>query len=382
MSATGTTDGAPDRLRRPRQAGPTRAAAAALVALLALVGCGKGNIESERPAASASPGQLCATGSLEGQGSSAQLNAIARWRTVYQRRCPGSAIAYTPNGSGQGVRAFVAGKADFAGSDSVLSADEQRSADARCRAGTAMHLPMAVGPIAIVYRINGLDSLKLSPATLAKIFKGTVTVWNDPAIRADNPQAVLPAVAIGAVHRSDSSGTTDNLTAYLSAAAPADWTFGRGKDWKAPGGIGATGSTGVAGAVRAGNGTVGYAELSFAENAALTVADVRTGSGSAEFVQPTPDSARRTIAGVKVHGNDLKLEIDYGAPPAAAYPIVMVTYEIICTRGLAADKAMLARTFLSYMASTPGQRELPQLGYAALPDQLQSRVEAAAGAIA
>ncbi|MEE3918711.1 phosphate ABC transporter substrate-binding protein PstS [Micromonospora sp. BRA006-A] len=176
----------------------------------------------------------CATGTLNAQGSSAQKNAMAEWIKVYQQKCAGTTINYEPSGLGAGIQAFIAGTADFAGSDSP--SPEQPQADAKCTGGQALNLPMVIGPVAVVYNVGGADNLQFSPATLAKIFAGKVTKWDDAAIKADNPDAKLPSTAIQAVHRSDESGTTDNFTKYLSKTAEADWTLGNSKAWKAPGG--------------------------------------------------------------------------------------------------------------------------------------------------
>src|SRR5207302_8818407 len=133
--------------------------------------------------------------------------------------CSSANITYQGTGSGAGQQAFIAGTADFAGSDSPLAAADQPKADARCKTGAAIHLPMVVGPIAVVYNVSGVTSLQLKPATLAKIFAGKVTTWNDPTIGADNPGVTLPSTKILSVHRSDSSGTTDNFTKFLAKTA-------------------------------------------------------------------------------------------------------------------------------------------------------------------
>ena len=144
------------------------------------------------------------------------------WIKAYQQKCSGATINYEGTGSGAGIQAFIAGTADFAGSDSALKdGAEQPQADARCAGGTAIHLPMVIGPIAVVYNVEGVDGLQLKPATLAKIFAGKITKWDDAAIKADNPSAKLPSTTIQPVHRSDESGTTDNFTKYLSKAAPS-----------------------------------------------------------------------------------------------------------------------------------------------------------------
>jgi phosphate transport system substrate-binding protein len=362
---------------------PYYTAGIALTAALALAACGSDNVATPgAPGGSGSAGPVnCATGTLNAQGSSAQKNAMDEWRKAYQSRCSGITINYEKSGSGAGIQAFIAGTADFAGSDSALKAEEQPKADARCAGGAAIHLPMVIGPVAIVYNVDGVDNLQLKPATIAKIFGGKVTSWNAPEIAADNPGVTLPATPINAVHRTDASGTTENFTDYLSKTAQSDWTFGKAKEWKAPGGTGVAASDGVATAVKTGKGAISYVELSFADNAQLKMAKIANGVG--EFVALTPEAAGKTIAGAKVSGtgNDLKLSIDYNTKAAGAYPLVLVTYEIVCSKGSPADKVGALKGFLTYTASTAGQAELGKLGYAPLPEEVRAKVEAAATAI-
>ncbi|MCX4469780.1 Phosphate-binding protein PstS 3 precursor [Micromonospora sp. MW-13] len=351
----------------------------ALTAVLGLSACGSDNNEpaSGASASGSAAAADCATGTLNAQGSSAQKNAMAEWIKAYQQKCAGSTINYEPSGSGAGIQAFIAGTADFAGSDSALKPEEQPQADAKCSGATAIHLPMVIGPVAVAYNVSGVDSLQLKPATLAKIFAGKVTKWDDPAIKADNPDAKLPSTTIQTVHRSDESGTTDNFTKFLAKTAGTDWTFENAKAWKAPGGTGAKGSDGVASSVKGADGSIGYMEWSFAENAGLKMAKI--GNGAGEFAELTAENAGKTIAGAKIEGqgDDLKMSVDYNTKEAGAYPIVLVTYEIVCGKGLAADKLPLVKGLLGHAASSQGQAELTELGYAPLPESVRTKVEAA-----
>ena len=352
----------------------------ALTATLAITACGSDN-EAPTDAGGASAANTnCVGGNLTAQGSTAQKNAMDEWIKAYQGKCSDAKITYEGTGSGAGIQAFISGTADFAGSDSALKEEEQPQADARCAGGQALNLPMVIGPIAVVYNLDGVDNLQLSPATLASIFAGKITKWNDQKIAADNSGAKLPDTAIQTVHRSDESGTTDNFTKYLSKTAEDVWTFGNAKAWKAPGGTGAAKSDGVATQVKSTAGTISYVELSFAENSELKKAKIKNGAG--EFAELTGESAGKTIAGAKVvgTGNDLKMDIDYNTAEAGAYPIVLVTYEIVCSKG--SPKAAALKGFLSYTASTDGQQALGDLGYAPLPDAVRTKVEAAAGTIA
>ena len=352
----------------------------ALTATLALAACGSDN-EAPTDAGGASAANAnCVAGDITAQGSSAQKNAMDEWIKAYQGQCTDAKIDYQPTGSGAGIQAFISGTADFAGSDSALKEDEQPQADAKCAGGQALNLPMVIGPIAVVYNLQGVDGLQLDAPTLAKIFSGKVTKWNDPAIASQNSGASLPDTAITTVHRSDESGTTDNFTKYLSKTAEADWTFSNSKAWKAPGGTGQKGSDGVASFVKSTAGALGYVELSFAENGDLSTAKIKNGAG--EYTELSGESAGKTIAGAKVTGagNDLKMDIDYATTEAGAYPIVLVTYEIVCSKGSA--KAAALKGFLGYTASTGGQQALGELGYAPLPEEVRGKVESAVASIA
>lgn len=350
----------------------------ALTATVALAACGTDNNSGKTPTSSGSSGSAgCASGTLNAQGSTAQANAMTQWIKDYDTKCPGVTINYQGTGSGAGQQAFIAGTADFAGSDSPLAAADQTSANAHCKTGAAIHLPMVVGPIAVVYNLSGVSAnLQFKAATLADIFSGKVTTWNDPEIMADNPGVTLPGDKIIAVHRTDSSGTTDNFTKYLANTAASNWTFAHDKVWKAPGGDGEQGSDGVASHIKSTPDTIGYAEWSFAKLDSLTTAKIFNGAG--EWSTLSADSAGTTIAGAQVTGtgNDLQMTINYSTTTAGAYPIVLVTYEIACDKGNPAGTLPLIKSFLAYTSSTAGQGSLTALGYAPLPETVRAKVAA------
>ncbi|GIJ48641.1 phosphate-binding protein PstS [Virgisporangium aliadipatigenens] len=357
-------------------------ASVALCATLALAACGSDNEEPGGSGVDASKAD-CATGSLNARGSSAQKNAMDEWIKAYQQQCSGATINYQGDGSGAGITAFTGNTADFAGSDAALKdGDETTKATTRCGGNAPLHLPMVVGPIAMAYNLEGVKDLQLSPATIAKIFSGAVKTWDAPEIKADNPSATLPSTQILAIHRQDSSGTTENFTDYLGKTAPDVWTFGKGKDWKAPGGQAEQKSDGVAGAIKKSAGAIGYVELSFAQVNALSIAKVKNGAG--EYTALTGEAAGKTISGAKVTGtgSDLKLTIDYTTKQAGAYPLILVTYEIVCSKGNPADKLPLIKSFLTFTASSAGQKQLEKLGYAPLPEETRAKVEAAAKTLA
>ncbi|WP_055479357.1 phosphate ABC transporter substrate-binding protein PstS [Sphaerimonospora mesophila] len=363
------------------------AATAAIAGVLSLAACGTDdNVTSSTSGTSAAaaegPAPSGLSGTINAAGSSAQANAMAEWRKAFQSSNPEVSINYQPSGSGAGVQAFIQGTVAFAGSDSALNEGkgEPAQADARCATGKAINLPMVTGPVAVVYNLPGADGLQLSPKTLAGIFDSKITKWDDPAIKADNPDAQLPSTAIQAFHRSDESGTSDNFTKFLKATS--DWPYEAAKAWPAEAkGQGAKGSDGIAAAVKGTEGAIGYVELSFAENSQLQKAKVANGSG--EFVELTPESAGKTVEAAEIvgTGNDLKLKIDYATDAPGAYPIVLVTYEITCEKGLPAADVSLVKSFLAYTASDAGQQALSGLGYAPLPTGLVGKVRTAIDAI-
>ncbi|WP_424536115.1 phosphate ABC transporter substrate-binding protein PstS [Sphaerisporangium viridialbum] len=364
-----------------------RLAAAAIAGVLSLAACGTddnngGTDTASAPASAGSAGSDGLSGTINAAGSSAQANAIAEWKKSFQGANPGVSINYQPSGSGAGVQSFIQGTIAFAGSDSALKEDkgEPAQADARCKTGKAINLPMVIGPVAVVYNLPGVDSLQLSPQTIGDIFNSKITKWDDAAIKKDNPDAKLPSTPIQAFHRSDESGTSDNFTKFLKTTA--GWPYEPAKAFPAEAkGQGAKGSDGIAQAVKGAEGAISYVELSFAENSGLTKAKVANGSG--EFVELTPESAAKTVEAAEVQGtgNDLKLSIDYATKAAGAYPIVLVTYEITCEKGLSAEDSKLVKSFLTYTASDEGQTALTGLGYAPLPATLVAKVRTAVEAI-
>lgn len=363
-----------------------RLAAIALAGTLALAACGSDNSSgsgSGSSSAGSSGGSIaCTTGSIKASGSSAQKNAMTTWINTYQQACSGSTINYSPSGSGAGVQDFQNNQTSFAGSDSAISGDDLTKANARCGTGnTAINLPMVVGPIAVAFNLTGITTLTFTPSVLAQIFSGKVTKWNDAAITGLNSGVTLPDATIVTFHRSDSSGTTDNFTKYLAAAAASDWTYGHDKVWKAPGGQGAKGSDGVASALKSTPNSLAYIEYSFTQEGNLGVGKIDNGGGAVEL---TPESAGKAVAAATIKGTglDLTLSLDYATKTAGAYPIVLVTYEITCQKGLPADQLGLTKSFLTYTASAAGQGKLnASSGYAPLPPELLPKVQASVAGI-
>lgn len=351
------------------------AAAAALA--LTLAGCsdsGQAGTDSDTTGSGV-------TGSIKASGSSAQKNAMAEWINSFQGANQGATIDYQANGSGAGIQDFINNQTAFAGSDSVLKPEEKTAADKRCTGGEAINIPTLGGAIAIAYNLPGVESLTLTPDLIAGIFNSSITRWNDKGIADANPGVTLPDSPIAQFHRSDESGTTANFTDYLAATAPKIWTYEVGKAWAAPGGQGAKGSDGVASSVTQTANSIGYVELSFVQEGTLKAAKVDNGGGA---VEATSENAAATIGAAKVVGEgvDLALEIDPTITTAGAYPIVLVTYQITCSKGLAADQLAVTKPFLQYTATDAGQGILSGIGYVPITGDLLTKVRSTLDSLA
>ncbi|MER5216098.1 phosphate ABC transporter substrate-binding protein PstS [Streptomyces sp. NPDC002838] len=352
--------------------------ALAVSGALALTACGSDDTSNggdNSAAPSAQAGNIkCddAKGQLLADGSSAQKNAIDAWVKQFTQAC-GVQINYKGGGSGAGITAFTQGQVAFAGSDSALKPDEVEASKKVCSGGQGIDLPMVGGPIAVGFNVSGIDKLTLDASVLAKIFNDQIKNWNDPAIAKLNPGVKLPDLKIQAFHRSDESGTTDNFTKYLIATAKSDFPYEGGKAWQAKGGQSASGSSGVAQQVKQTNGAIGYFELSYAKDGIKTVS-LDTGAGAP--VEATVDNATKAIADAKVvgTGTDLALELNYATKAAGAYPMVLVTYEIVCDKGNKADTLPATKAFLRYIASEEGQQILAENDYAPMPDDIITKV--------
>jgi len=323
---------------------------------------------------------------LSAEGSSAQKTAMDIFVQQYGRKCSGQRLNYNASGSGAGVKQFNNGQVDFAGSDSPLSADkgEVEAAKQRCAGAEAWNLPLVVGPIALAYNIAGVDNLTLDAEVTAKIFSGGIKNWNDPAVKAvkGNESVNLPDRPIQVVFRSDESGTTDNFQKYLSAAAKDVWTQGDGKAFKGGVGNGADKSNGVVETVKGADGAITYVESSFAKDGVKT-AKLDSGSGGVEL---TPENVAKSLdsAAFKSEGsNDLALDLDaiYGSNIPRAYPLLLATYEIVCSKYSDPEVAKAVKGFLT-VAATDGQQPLAEKGFVPIPQGLQEKVLASAKAIA
>jgi len=318
----------------------------------------------------------CATGSILGAGATFPNAIVQQWEKDYAAACSGASINYNPVGSGAGIQQFIAGTTQFAGSDVAMKPEEQTAAEAKW-GGPIVHIPWSAGGIALEYNLSSVNDLKLTPDAVAGIFAGTITKWDDPAIKATNADASLPSQGIQVVHRSDGSGTTAAFTSYLTAAAPSVWTLGAGKEVAWTAGQGAKGSDGVTAAVKQAEGAIGYAELSYAKGAGLAVASIKNPAG--QFTAPDSAAVSASLASATVP-DDLKVKINYLPPTPDAYPISTVTFVILPAKPADAGVAKLLRSFVLY-AVGPGQAAADALHYSPLPAPVAAKAQAAADKI-
>jgi phosphate transport system substrate-binding protein len=288
---------------------------------------------------------------------------------LFSRRT-GITVEYAGTGSEDGLRQFVAGKVDFAGTDVFMTADERRKAG-----GPVVHVPTCVSAVAITCNLSGREGPRLTPDTLADIFLGRIQYWNDPRLAAVNPGRQLPAMRITVVHRSDGSGTTHILSEYLSKVS-ADWRqqVGTGRTLRWPVGTGVPGNPGVAGLVHQRPGAIGYVELTYALGNDLTRCAIRNRAG--RFVIPTPDAVSRA-AEVPLPADTNVSLTDTSAP--GGYPISGLTWIVLrqelATGGRSLDAAR-ALTSLVWWVTHEGQGYATDLGYAPLSPAAAARGEA------
>jgi phosphate transport system substrate-binding protein len=319
---------------------------------------------------------------LKASGSTAQENAMTRFVKAFEQACPGQSVNYTPNGSGAGISEFMGGQTDFGGSDSPLNRGEYANATQRCDS-PVWNLPVVFGPIAIAYNVQGMTSLNLNGPVAAQIFNGQITMWNDAAIQLLNLGNKLPAEPIRVVFRSDESGTTDNFQRYLDTASAGTWGFAAGKKFNGGVGEGARGNDGAAAAVKTTEGAITYIEWSFAQAQHLDMAKIVTTAGP-EPVAISPETVGRTISSAWFmrKGNDLALDtISFYRPnQTGSYPIVLATYEIVCSKYHDSQVGTAVKAFL-LSAIGAGQNDLTEHGYIPIPAEFKSRLLTAIDAI-
>jgi phosphate transport system substrate-binding protein len=304
------------------------------------------------------------SGTINASGSTFQTNfqqaAISAFKSVQ----PGVTVNYGGGGSGAGRTALYAGTVNFAGSDSPVPAKEKSKVPA---GKTVLYFPVQVGPISLAYNVAGVKDLKLDPTTIAGIFQGTIKTWDDPAIKALNSGASLPSTPIALVVRSDSSGTTANFSQYLVDAAPS-WKLGTASTISWPSSAhAANGGSGVAQAIKATTGAIGYVDYSTATASGLSSASIKNKAGS--FVAPSPTSAAAAATQVKPSA-DLTFET-VDEPGAGSYPVTYQSWDLVYAEQKSAADVAALKAYLGYLLGD-GQKLLTPLNLAPLPAAIDS----------
>jgi phosphate transport system substrate-binding protein len=336
-----------------------RHAAIAVIAAgaLALTACGSDNATNTAQTGAPSATGANVTGTLTGIGSSAQGAAMDVWKTNFASANQGANVQYSPDGSGAGRKALLDGSAQFGGSDAFLKDEEFASSKETCGPEGAVNIPVYISPIAIAFNLPDVKELKLDAATVAKIFRGEIANWNDPAIAAMNPEVTLPDLKVTPVNRSDDSGTTTNFTEYLAAAAPEAWTDKASGVWPASlKGENAKGTSGVVKTVTDTPGAVTYADDS-AVSGKLGIAQIKVGE---TFTKISAEAAAKAVdAGKPVEGrsaNDLSIKLDRKTTIEGAYPIVLVSFHVVCSTYDKQETVDLVKAFENYVVSEEGQQ--------------------------
>ena len=319
------------------------------------------------------------SGNFSGAGASSQQAAVEAWIAGFQGTNPEAKIAYNPSGSGAGVQTFLTGATAWAGSDKALADDEVEQSKSVCTEGTAFDVPVYISPIAVVFNLKGVSDagkhINMDAATIAKIFDGKITKWNDPAIADQNKDLKLPDTAITVVHRSDKSGTTQNFVSYFKDVTPDNWTYDLSENWPNEVGQGAKGTSGVISTVKQADGTIGYAD--FSQVGDLGTVTVKVGD---KYNEISAEAGSKVIGDSKqddtVKGdNRIVIKINHATEAEGAYPIVLVSYDIVCPAYKDTKQAEFAKAWLTYVTSDEGQKAAQDAaGTAPLPSSLKSEI--------
>ena len=343
---------------------------------------GGGDSATEGQDAGAIEGLSGQTGQLVAEGATSQKNAMEYFGARYAEEVSGANLAYNATGSGSGIKNFIANQATFAGSDSPLKEDKGEVEDAknRCGGNDAWHLPMVIGPVAIAYNLEGVDELNLTVDNIVEIFDGTITKWNDEKIAANNEGAELPDQNISVVYRSDESGTSDNFQKFLAASSDGKWT-GEGKAFPKEVGIGKEGSTSVAEEVNATPGAITYVESGYARDLDLGVANVDFGGGAVELTDETVNKALDNVQ-FKSEGNDMVVDSEalFASKDEGAYPLVLTTYEIVCSKGYDEETKNMVKDFLTVVLESQDE-ELADAGFIPVKGEFAEKLKASVDAI-
>ena len=356
------------------------AALSGIVMLASVTACGDNTASTTDSSSTDSASKTAPiSGNFQGAGASSQQSAVEAWIAGFQGANPDAKIAYNPSGSGAGVQTFLTGATAWAGSDKALADDEVEQSKSVCADGTAFDVPVYVSPIAVIFNLKGVSDagkhINMDADTIAKIFDGKITKWNDPAIADQNKDLKLPDTAITVVHRSDKSGTTQNFVSYFKDVTPDNWTYDLSENWPNEVGQGAKGTSGVISTVKQADGTIGYAD--FSQVGDLGTVAVKVGD---KYNEISAEAGSKVIGDSKqddtVKGdNRIVIKINHATEAEGAYPIVLVSYDIVCPAYKDTKQAEFAKAWLTYVTSDEGQKAAQDAaGTAPLPSSLKSEI--------
>jgi phosphate transport system substrate-binding protein len=350
-----------------------RIGAIGAVAALALAGCAANEGNAPSGDDTTAP-ETTVSGTIEATGASSQEAAQQSWVAAFQTANTGATVNYTSTGSGTGRENFISGSSNFIGSDRAYNADEIAAGGfGACTDDEIVEVPVYISPVAVAFNLDG--------ATIAGIFAGDITNWNDDAIASQNEGVELPDQAIVPVHRADASGTQETFTTYLEAVAPDVWTDEASDEWPLSTGEAADGTSGVVNAITNGVGYIGFADASQASGLGQVAIEVE-----GEYVPYSAEAASALVAASPLEegrsDHDLAFAVDPAAAPAGAYPIALVSYLIGCVSYEDAEVASLVKAYFQYVASAEGQDVSAEAaGSAPISDDLREKVNAAIDAI-
>jgi phosphate transport system substrate-binding protein len=312
-------------------------------------------------AASAASAQML----INGAGATFPQPIYTKWFDAYAKVDPSVRFNYQGIGSGGGQKQILSETVDFGASDGPMS-----DANLAKASRTLWHIPTVAGAVVVSYNVPGDPKLKLDGPTLAAIFLGKITHWNDPAIAGQNPGVDLPTSDILVVHRSDGSGTSYIFTDYLGSVS-GEWKSKVGKNTSVnwPVGLGGKGNAGVAGQIKQSPGAIGYLELAYAVQNKLPYAEMKNSAG--HYITPSIETVTNALASAQIP-EDFRFSM-VNPPGADAYPIAGATWLLVYQQQKDADKGRKLVEFLKW-AFTEGEKMASSLDYAPLPENVQQRV--------
>jgi phosphate transport system substrate-binding protein len=317
-------------------------------------------------------GLLAQSGTLTGAGSTFVNPLMSKWSKEYHTLHPNIQINYQSIGSGGGRQQFLSKTVAFGASDAPLTDEQIAQAGG---AASVVHIPVTQGSVVIAYNLPEVKKqLRFSPETIAGMYLGTIKLWNDPKIAADNPGVALPVKPVLVVHRSEGSGTTDIFTDYLTKVSP-EWKskVGRGSSVQWPVGIGGQGNEGVTNQVKNTMGGVGYIELAYARQSKVTYGSVKNRAGN--YIDPDPKNVTNAAAALTDIPADLRFSIT-DQTALQAYPIAGSTWVLLYRTQPDAEQGKLVAAFIHW-AITDGQKYATDLDYAVLAKNLAQKAVAA-----